>query len=134
MATSYGPAPVTFQSTLLRSSLGGALQHIQSDGKSADDAKIEKGATEFESMLLATWMQQAEQSMATVPGAGDDEDTAGREQMMSLGIQSVATALAASGGIGIGRMIAHAMHATAEKAVGQPSSYQQDIGNLRSGV
>ena len=60
-------------------------------------------------MLLSTWMQQAEQSMASVPGA-DDEEMAGKDQMMSLGVQSVSTALAASGGIGIAKMIAQSMH------------------------
>jgi Rod binding domain-containing protein len=78
-------------------------------------AKIEKSAKEFESMLLSTWLQQAEQSMATVPGAEDDEDAAGRDQMMSLGVQSLATAMAASGGIGIASMIAKALHCGSRK-------------------
>ena len=61
------------------------------DGKS--DSKIEKSAREFESMLLSNWLQQAEQSMASVPGAEDDEDAGARDQMMSLGVQSLATAM-----------------------------------------
>ena len=68
------------------------LQQIQSAAGSGDDAKIEKGAKEFEAMLLGSWLQQAEQSLATVPGADDDEDAAGRDQMMSLGVQSLANA------------------------------------------
>jgi hypothetical protein len=56
-----------------------------------------KGAKEFEAMLLSTWLQQAEQSFATVPGAEDDDDAAGRDQMMSLGVQSLADV---DGGIG----------------------------------
>jgi Rod binding domain-containing protein len=39
--------------------------------------------------------------------------------MMSFGVQSLATSLAASGGIGIGKMIAKAMHARADKAGGE---------------
>ncbi len=67
-------------------------------------------------MLLSSWLQQAEQSMATVPGAEDDEAITGKDQMMSLGVQSLSTALVASGGIGIASMIVKAMHAQAEKA------------------
>jgi Rod binding domain-containing protein len=66
-------------------------------------------------MLLGSWLQQAEQSFATVPGADDDEDAAGREQMMSLGVQSLSQALANSGGIGIAKMITKALEATAAK-------------------
>lgn len=78
-------------------------------------------------MLLSTWLQQAEQSMATVPGAEDDEDAAGRDQMMSLGVQSLASSLTASGGIGIAAMIAKSLHATADRAqdvagVGAPAT------------
>jgi Rod binding domain-containing protein len=53
--------------------------------------------------------------MATVPGAEDDEDAPGRDQMMSLGVQQLANSLAASGGIGIGKMIAKALHKAAEQ-------------------
>ncbi len=82
-------------------------------------------------MLLTTWMQQAEQSLATVPGAEDDDDAAGREQMMSLGVQSVAQSLAAHGGIGISRMIAKAMHSVADKADSQTSSTAPNPENLK---
>ena len=66
-------------------------------------------------MLLSTWLQQAEQSMGSVPGAEDDDDAGQRDQMMSLGVQALSTSLAASGGIGIGKMIAKALHATADR-------------------
>jgi len=36
--------------------------------------------------------------------------------MMSLGVHSLATSLAASGGIGIGKMIAKALHKAADSA------------------
>jgi len=89
------------------------LQHPGS--AAAENSKIEKSAKDFESILLGSWLQQAEQSFATVPGADDDQDPGG-QQMMSLGVQQLATSMAASGGIGIGKMIAKAMHANAEKA------------------
>ncbi len=117
MATSMiGPGGMNDQVNLQQAREMQLLQQIDSVKGSNDDAKIEKGATEFESMLLSTWLQQAEQSFATVPGAEDDEDAAGRDQMMSLGVQSLAQSMAASGGIGIAKMIAKALHAAAEKA------------------
>jgi Rod binding domain-containing protein len=92
-----------------------ALHQLQSapDGKS--DAKIDKSARDFESMLLSNWLQQAEQSMASVPGADDDEDAGTREQMMSLGVQSLANSMTASGGIGIAKMISKALHSAADR-------------------
>ncbi len=106
----------TSQANLQQSRGMQLLQQFNSDKSSLDDAKIEKGAQQFEAMLLGTWLQQAEQSFATIPGAEDDEDAGQREQIMSLGVQSLADSLAKSGGIGIAKMIAKAMHANAEKA------------------
>jgi Rod binding domain-containing protein len=68
---------------------------------------------------VGSWLQQAEQSFATIPGADDDDQDVGRDSMMSFGVQSLSTSMAASGGIGIGKMIAKAMHAAADKAGGQ---------------
>jgi Rod binding domain-containing protein len=104
------------QSSLLESQQERMVSQLKSPQAMNGDGKIEKSAQEFESMLLTTWLQQAETSMATVPGAEDDEDAAGRDQMMSLGVHSLATSMAASGGIGIGKMIAKALHAAADKA------------------
>jgi Rod binding domain-containing protein len=39
--------------------------------------------------------------------------------MMSLGVQTLSTSMAASGGIGIAKMVAKAMHAAADKANAQ---------------
>jgi Rod binding domain-containing protein len=111
-----GSLAASAQLSLTQSRESHLLRQIQSEASNQDDPRIEKGAKEFESMLLGSWLQQAEQSMATVPGAEDDEDASGREQMMSLGVQSLSTALASSGGIGIASMIAKAMHNAAEKA------------------
>jgi|ERR1700728_106525 Rod binding domain-containing protein len=103
------------QSSLLEAQQERMVQQLKSQQGTANDGKIEKSAQEFESMLLSNWLQQAEQSMATVPGAEDDEDAPGRDQMMSLGVQQLANSLAASGGIGIGKMIAKALHKAAEQ-------------------
>jgi Rod binding domain-containing protein len=107
------------QTTALQTTQDRTIRQVQSAAGSDQDAKIDKGSKEFESMLLGTWLQQAEKSFATVPGADDDEDAVGKDQMMSLGVQQLSTALVASGGIGIAAMISKAMHAQADKAEAQ---------------
>jgi Rod binding domain-containing protein len=107
---------LTSQSNLQQVKEMQLLQQLNSAKASPDDAKIEKGAKQFEAMLLSSWLQQAEQSFATVPGADDDQDDPGKQQMMSFGVQSLADSMAASGGIGIAKMIAKAMHAQADRA------------------
>ncbi|MDQ2844712.1 MAG: hypothetical protein M3Y72_27455 [Acidobacteriota bacterium] len=82
--------------------------------KLTDDAKIDQSAQQFESILVGTWLNEAQQSFASVPGGDTDRD-AGGDQMMSLGVQSLSNSLAASGGLGIGKMIAKAMHAAADR-------------------
>jgi Rod binding domain-containing protein len=95
------------------------LQELTSmRGGTSSATKIEKGSKQFEEMLLSNWLQQAEQSFATVPGADDDDDQdkGGKDQMLGLGVQSLAQAMEASGGIGIAKMIAKAMTSQADKA------------------
>jgi Rod binding domain-containing protein len=76
-----------------------------------DNGKIDQSAKDFESILLGSWLQQAEQSFAQVPG-GDEEgdDDGGKDQYMSLAMESMGKSMAASGGIGIGKMIASQLH------------------------
>ena len=137
MATSSitGAMAAQAQSSLLQSRQESALRQIQQAQGSNDDGKIEKSSREFESMLLGTWLQQAEQSMATVPGAEDDEDAGARDQMMSLGVQSLATSLSDSGGIGIAGMIAKALHSTADKtqqaAAAEPDAETEKTEKIR---
>lgn len=114
-----GPGAMLAQASALQSQQNEAIQQLSAK----DDAKIQKGAQDFEAMLLNNWLQQAEKSFATVPGADDDGDKdPGGDQMMSLGVQTLANSLAASGGIGIARMIAHGMEAAAEKAHAKPAA------------
>jgi Rod binding domain-containing protein len=119
MATSNGLGSLNMQASLLQSKEEHMIQGMKSSKSATDAARIDKGSQEFESVLIGSWLQQAEQSFGTVPGSDEDEDAAAREQMMSFGVQSLATSLAASGGIGIGKMIAKAMHARADKAGGE---------------
>jgi Rod binding domain-containing protein len=115
-SSAIGMGSLSSQASLQQVREDQMLQQMKGQNGANDDAKIEKGSKQFEAMLLGTWLQQAEQSFATIPGAEDDDDAAGRDQMMSLGVQSLAESMAASGGIGIAKMIAKAMEATAHKA------------------
>jgi len=111
MATTFGSASLGSQANLLQSKENIAMQAVQNSAGNRDDAKILKSSTEFESILMSNWLQQAEKSFGTVPGAGDDDDAAQRDQVMSFGAQILGSSLAASGGIGIGKMVAKALHA-----------------------
>lgn len=62
--------------------------------------KLEKAAREFEGLLMsALWKSMGEDMKGPV-----DSDTI-NESFTDMGIQAVSTAMAASGGIGIGRML-----------------------------
>ena len=121
MGTVSGLGPINAQTSILQSREDSLIQQMNSPKSASDDAKIAKGSTEFEAILVGSWLQQAEQSFATLPGADEDQDP-GHDQMMSLGVQTLSKSLAASGGIGIAKMIAKAMHASADKANGQAAS------------
>lgn len=110
MATSTGISLMNAQTSAQQVKENLLIQQNHSLNRTSDDAKIDKGAQQFEAILMGTWLKEAEQSFGSVPGGDDDQD-AGGSQMMSLGVQSLSASLAASGGIGIGKMIAKAMHA-----------------------
>lgn len=113
-----GPGMTNPQISLQQAQESQLLQQMQSAVGPGQKQKIEKGAKEFEAMLLSGWLQQAEQSLAKVPGTDDDddEDSGSQDQMMSLGVQSLARSMAANGGIGIGAMIEKAMLQVAQKS------------------
>jgi Rod binding domain-containing protein len=96
------------------------LQQAKDFNGATTDARIRKGSKEFEALLLGSWLQQAEHSFASVPG-GDDGDDSQRDQVMSFGVQSLATFMAGSGKFGIAEMVAKAMEQRADKA-GQAAS------------
>ena len=79
----------------------------------AGKEKIEKSSREFEAVLMSHWLEQAEQSFATVPGSDQDEDAdPGRDQFHSIAMQAVGTALSGSrGGLGIATMVAKHLEA-----------------------
>ena len=85
------------------------LHHTPSS--SAENAKIDKSARDFESILLSNWLQQAEQSFGSLPGSDEEDDMdSGKEQFQGIAMQSLGASLAASGGIGIAKLIANSLH------------------------
>ena len=84
---------------------------------SRENAKIVKAGKDFESILLGNWLQQAENSFATVPGGdGAEDEDAGKDQFQGLAMQSLAKSLTASGGIGIAKMITKHLLASSDRA------------------
>jgi Rod binding domain-containing protein len=86
--------------------------------KNADagnSAKIQKSAREFEAVLLSHWLEQAEQSFASVPGSDSDPDQdPGKDQFHAIAMQAVGTALTGGhGGLGIAAMVAKHLQAQA---------------------
>jgi Rod binding domain-containing protein len=78
-------------------------------------AKIQKSAREFEAVLLSHWLEQAEQSFASVPGSDQDPDAdPGRDQFHAIAMQAVGSALTGGhGGLGIAKMVAKHLEAQA---------------------
>lgn len=116
MASSSTAATAHAQGDLL-------LQQAQGNSNSKDKSKIEKAGKDFESILLGSWLQGAEQSFAAAPGGDSDEEDNGREQFMGMAMQQLAGTLVASGGIGIAKMITE--HLKANTAAAHNSSAQQ---------
>lgn len=75
----------------------------------AENSKIEKSAKDFESILLGSWLQQAEQSFGSLPG-GDEDADAGKDQFQGMAMQSLGNSMTAAGGIGIAKMISKQLH------------------------
>jgi len=119
MATSLALGSMNPQQSVLQAQQDQLVRQMQSPDRLSDE-KIDKGSKEFEAILVGSWLQQAEQSFTTLPGTDDEDDKdVASGQVMSFGVQALSTSLAASGGIGIGKMIAKAMHAAADKANAQ---------------
>ena len=80
-----------------------------------NSAKIQKSAREFEAVLLSHWLEQAEQSFASVPGSDQDPDAdPGRDQFHAIAMQAVGSALTGGhGGLGIAAMVAKHLEARA---------------------
>lgn len=85
----------------------------QAKSSAGDNKKIDKAALDFESILMNNLLQGAQESFAKVPGTDEEEESdSGGAQFMSMGMQSLSTALAGGGGIGIAKMISKQLHTT----------------------
>jgi Rod binding domain-containing protein len=69
---------------------------------SVADAKLKRATSEFESMLLASWLEQMKESFSL-----DDQQGGmpGAESMNAFATQAMASALTARGGIGVGKLM-----------------------------
>jgi Rod binding domain-containing protein len=69
--------------------------------QSINEQKLRKAATEFESMLLSKWWSAMRDSGLS----GSDETDPGHDTLDQLGMQALSTAIAGSGGIGLGAIM-----------------------------
>ena len=59
------------------------LRSLRNASKTGSAAKIDKAAHDFESILVGQWLEKAEKSFATVPGADPDPSrTAARAEFL----------------------------------------------------
>lgn len=100
-----------------------ALRILQGQSQNGNPAKIDKAAKDFESILLGEWLQQAEKSFATVPGAPESSDP-GHDQFQSIGCEFLGGALSKAGGIGLASMISKRL-----KAVEASRAASEDVKN-----
>ena len=98
------------------------LQQAETGASSRQDAKIDKAARDFESILLSSWLQKAEASFGSVPGGDEDDDDPGKGQLQAIAMQALGGSLAASGGIGIAKMIAEHLEDAAQKTTTGPAA------------
>ena len=108
--------PSLVTQTLDESSGSRAIRDLK--GMPSDKEKIEKSARDFESILIGQWLDQAERSFGTVPGSDPDQTDPGHDQLQGIATQSLAQAIAKSGGLGIASMVAKGL----EKNLHQNSS------------
>ncbi len=70
---------------------------------SPEARKLRKSAQEFEAILVSSWWQEMQNSFQDP----ETEQEAGFDTLQQLGFQSMAMAIAGSGGIGLARMVFH---------------------------
>lgn len=70
----------------------------------SDSGKLAHAAQEFEALLMGSLFRALEETFSAAPGETHD---AGSDNYNFLGSQALASGLAASGGMGIAKMIMH---------------------------
>ena len=100
----------------------------QTTSTRAENSKIEKSAKDFESILLGSWLQQAEQSFGSIPGGDEDEDAdSGKDQFQGMAMQSLGASMTAAGGIGIAKMISQQLHKAEDSRVAVAAQMQPPL-------
>jgi Rod binding domain-containing protein len=112
--------------------LGGASVAAQGSGATAQ-RPVSGPAREFESILLNQWLQDAESGFGSAPG-GNDESETGDDQMKGLGTQQLATFMAANGGIGIARMVDHALQASRNAQNADVTEAKEALGSRHGAI
>jgi len=101
----------TQSTTILPLATGSTAELHKSTSVATQNAKIEKSAKDFESILLGNWLQQAEKSFASLPGGdADGDEDVGKDQYQGMAMQSLGASMTAAGGIGIAKMISKQLH------------------------
>ena len=133
MSTIGFPLSTANTQTLTQARGAQALDNLQSQSKNGDLAKIDKAARDFESILLGEWLEKAEKSFASVPGASPDQDQdAGHDQFQSMGCQFLGEALSKAGGIGIASMISKHLKAIEQRRDSAKDGDQHDKTALQA--
>jgi Rod binding domain-containing protein len=109
--SAFGSIPGVAVGALTNHALSMAKQAGSASSSTTENNKIDKSAKDFESILLGSWLQQAEQSFGSLPGGDEDGDEdSGKEQFEGIAMQSLGTSMTNSGGIGIAKMISKQLH------------------------
>jgi len=70
------------------------------------DSKLKNSARQFEAILIAKWLEEAEASFAKLPGGDEDPDAdPGQDQFRSMALQFLAEGISSAGGLGVASMI-----------------------------
>ena len=77
------------------------------------DAKLRKAAQDFEAILIQTLWRSMKESFAS---PSEQEQDPAHRTLEDLSMQAMSTALAASGGLGIARMLIHSLEPTMDPA------------------
>jgi Rod binding domain-containing protein len=112
---------------------------LQTPSAKGRPSKIDKASHDFESILVGQWLEKAEKSFATVPGADPDrnQDT-GHDQFQSIACQYLAQGLTKNGGFGIAAMISKHLtavvtsHSAESKAAGAGHPIAIDASKLKN--
>jgi Rod binding domain-containing protein len=88
------------------------------DPAEAYAGRVNHAAREFEAVLLNSLLGSLEHSFASLPGTKTDSIA---DNYHSMGMQALASTLAARGGVGIASMIAHNLLRTKVHAPGGPA-------------